>query len=185
MLPLFLSLFYGHLALCLGKSFSPETDKKEELSFTCVPAAQGCPHGCFPQSRFPQVPWRYWLSRRSSALALSFAKLSIGGVWAMMLYGTRTTLRYSSAVLQTGAVEYSTTLPTSLRGCSSDGTLAALLRPVAPFTLALICSVLCRFFGRWYFTHQRSSSGAVDRVDDVPCSLAVILYPSGSPSTPS
>ena len=58
----------------------------------------------------------------------------------------------------------------------------ALLRPVAPFTLALLRGALGRFLGRWYFTYQRSSPGAVDRADDVPALWQVILeYPSGSP----
>ena len=43
---------------------------------------------------------------------------------------------------------------------------------MAPFTLALLRSALGRFFGRWYFTCQCSFPGAVDQVDDVPCSLA-------------
>ena len=79
-----------------------------ELSFTCVPAAQGCPHGCLLQSRFPGDAD----SRGAppigvaSALAFSFAALSIGGVWAMMLDGTRTTLpMYSPAVLQIEVLE--------------------------------------------------------------------------------
>ena len=37
-------------------------------------------------------------------------------------------------------------------------------------TLALLRSALGQFLGRWYVTYQRSSSGAIDRADGVPCS---------------
>ena len=120
----------------------------------------------------------------SSALALSFAALSIGGVWAMMFYCTIQFFRCNPqlAVLQTGVVESSTPLQPASRGCSSDDALDALLRPLVPYTLALLCSALGWFLGRWYFIYQRSPSGAVDRVDDVPAFWQMILeYPFGSP----
>ena len=91
---------------------------------------------------------------------------------------------YASAILQTGVVESSSLLPASLpRVYSSDGTLVALLHPVALFTLALLFSALDRYLGRWYFTYQRSSPGAVDRTDDDPALFGPVVfeYPFGSP----
>ena len=45
LLPLIILSFYGHLALCLGKSFSPKADKKRSmrLTFICVPRCSGLP----------------------------------------------------------------------------------------------------------------------------------------------
>ena len=58
------------------------------------------------------------------------------------------------------------------------------MRPVVPYTLALLRSALGRSFDRWYFTYQRSSSGAVNRADGVPALWQVVLeYLSGSPPT--
>ena len=53
----------------------------------------------------------------------------------MMLYGTRTTLRYSSAVLQTGAVEYSTS--------------------GQPPTAVALMGHSSRSFDRWLLSHWR------------------------------
>ena len=68
------------------------------------------------------------------------------------------------------------------RVCGFDGALVALLRPVAPFTPTLVRSALGRFFGRWYFTYQRFSPGAVDRADYVPALLWQVIV--GFPCTP-
>ena len=69
------------------------------VHLTCSPRGvgllRGCPHGCLPQSRFPDDNGTRDAPPIgvSSALALSFAALSIGGVWSRVLYGTRSTLR--------------------------------------------------------------------------------------------
>ena len=75
----------------------------------------------------------------SSVLALSFAALSFGGVWAIMLYGTPSKLpMFTPAVLQTGVVESPTPLQASLpSGFCSGSAVLALVRPVVPYTLAL------------------------------------------------
>ena len=54
---------------------------------------------------------------------------------------------------------------------------------MAHSTLALLRSALGRFLGRWHFTYQRSSPGAVDRADDVSALFGQVMleYPSGSP----
>ena len=122
-----------------------------------------------------QVPWRYRLSRppptcvslhTGTPLQRSRSVTSR----AMALYGARSTLpMFSSAVLQNGDVEsFSHFRLFQPLSAGALMTLPAFLRPVAPFTLlALLCSVLGRFLGRWYFRYQRSSRGAVDRVDEV------------------
>ena len=46
--------------------------------------------------------------------------------------------------------------------------LPAFLRPLAPYTLALLHSTLGRLPCRWYFTYQRSPPDTVDWTDDVP-----------------
>ena len=82
-----------------------------KLSTTCVPAVQGypqsCPHGCLPQSRFPGNVGARGAPPIvvSSTLALSFAALSIGGVWAIALDGAPSTpLMFCPAVpFQTGS----------------------------------------------------------------------------------
>ena len=74
----------------------------------------------------------------SSVLALSFAALSIGGVWAMMLYGTRTTL------------------PMYSPSCPSDWG-----RRVFYFTLGQSPAAVAlmahssRSFDRWLLSHRR------------------------------
>ena len=95
----------------------------------------------------------------------------------MALYGARSTPPiFSSAVLQTEIVEsfFFHSRLTSLGYCSG-GAIRTLLRPVVPYTLALLRSALGRFFDRWYFTYQRSSRGAVDPADDIPSPWQVIL----------
>ena len=79
MLPL--NLIILRASCSLGKSWTME------LSFTCVLAAQGYPHGCLQQSRFPDDTGSRGASPTgvSSPLTLSFAALSIAGVWAMVL----------------------------------------------------------------------------------------------------
>ena len=88
------------------------------------------------------------------ALALSFAALSIGGVWTMVLYGAPSKLpMYPPAVLQTGVKSILLHSRPASRSCSSDCALVTLLLQVAPFTQALLCSALGRLLGRWYLTY--------------------------------
>ena len=55
---------------------------------------------------------------------------------------------------------------------------------MTPFTSALLRSAFGRLISGWYFTYQRSSTGAVGRVDDVPCSLVGTVGFSLTPSCP-
>ena len=138
-----------------------------------MPAVQSC----LPQSRFPgdngchDTP----LIGVFSALVLSFPALSIGGVWAMMqppIFLSFFRLGSWSLLLR---------FRPASRGCSSDGALVALLRPMTHFTLALLRNALGWFLGRRHFTHQRSSLGAVDRADVSALWQVVLEYPSRSP----
>ena len=76
------------------------------------------------------------------ALALSFAALSIGGVWAMSLDGAPSTpLMFCPAVFfQAGFVESFSHFRLASRGCCFDGTLVALLRPVVHTGASSRCS---------------------------------------------
>ena len=75
----------------------------------------------------------------SSALVLSFAAFSIGGVWAIALdVAPSIPLMICPAILlQPGFVESSSHFRLASHGCCSDGALVALLRLVVPYTLAL------------------------------------------------
>ena len=99
----------------------------------------------------------------------------------MMLYGTLRPYDIPQLFFRLGSWSLLLHFRPTSRGCSSDDALIVLLRPVAPSTLALLRSALGRFLGRWHFTYQRSSPGAVDGADVVPALWQVILkYPSGS-----
>ena len=76
-------------------------------------------------------------------------------------------------------------LPPKSPGFLAIPDLAALLRSVSPHALALLCRALNRCLGRWYFTYQRSSPDAVDRIDDIPPLFQVVVgFPFGLPPIP-
>ena len=99
--------------------------------------------------------------------------------WATALYGAPSTpSTFSPAVLQRlwsplRLYLHSRLLPSL--DCCSGGTLLAFLRPVVPYTLAILRSALGRFLGRWCLTYQCSSPGAVDRADSIPALWKVIV----------
>ena len=65
---------------------------------------------------------------------------------------------------------------------------------LVPYALALLCSALGRFVGRWYLTYWHSSPDAVDRAVDVPVFWQVstvsrslwitVLYPNSRLTSP-
>ena len=101
-----------------------------------------CPHGCLPQTRFlgdtgsrgaPPIGV-------SSALALSFTAVSIGGIWAMALYCALQHTDIFSVVLQTEDVE-SLLFHSRLKPSSADALVAHSLRSFDRwYTLALLRS---------------------------------------------
>ena len=132
------------------------------------------------------VLWRY---RRSSDRCLPrpdapSQRFRSVASWAMAFYGARSTPPiFSSAVLQTevvGSFFHSRLEPPS---AVAGGAPCA---PLDGGTLALLRSALGRFLGRWYFTYQRFSPGAVNRADDIPALFwqVILRFPPGAPPDP-
>ena len=71
----------------------------------------------------------------------------------MMLYGTLQPSDIPQMFFRLGSGSLLLHFRPTFRGCSADGALVTLLRPVAPFTLALVRSALDRFLRRWYLTY--------------------------------
>ena len=91
------------------------------------------------------------------AVALSFGGVLGGG--ALLRRSLNPAGVLSSYPLLAGFLASSSLLPplpgAFLGACSGTGAILALLRPVAPHTLALLRSAFGRFLDWWYLTYQR------------------------------
>ena len=124
-----------------------------------MPTAQGCPHGCLPQSRFPQVPWRYRLSRRSSDRCLLYT----GALLRKALDEWR---------LDDDALRHSYNPANELPCCSLDwGRRVFYVISGQPPAAVALMAHLSRSFDRWLLSHWRffaalsagSSAGGASR----------------------
>ena len=121
----------------------------ETLVHLYARTVQGCPKGCLQKSKYPgdtgscgahpiDVPPR-WRSPSQRSRSVAF------GRWrSTALFSPADVL--SSAVLQTGDVEFFSHFRLASRGCCSDSALVALLRPVVHTGTSSQC--FGRFLGR-------------------------------------